>query len=308
MLTHSIIIQNQIAIFRTAVLKSLSSIYKGSFMPGPIIPNQSIDSSFRNTLISGAGGGGLGGIFCFPFEGLKKLFQTGALVPHDIIELNNGKFLKALHPLELYRGSSAFSTAVMVASTTSMTFNRLIQKIPGYNRESKTHGLLAAISSGMLGAIVGSTPVENTILTQQTLKSGPITAIRHMLKQGITRPWAGLPELMIREAGFTGVMLFAGPAAKKYVYEKTESKTLSNTGALAAGGAGALLTQPADTLATYRQQRDGKIPIKDAIREMYSESGAKRFYKGAVPRIILFTGCSITIPYFAKKICNILEE
>ena len=88
-----------------------------------------------------------------------------------------------------------------------------------------------------------------------------------MLRQGVVRPWVGTRELMMREAGFAGVMLFGGPTAHKIVEEKTHSRTTAAIAEIAVGVMGALLTHPADTLATYRQKHDGKIFIE-------SEAGA----------------------------------
>ncbi len=277
-------------------------------MPGPISHDNTNKSSFLHTLISSAFGGAGGAFAAFPAENLKKNFQRGALRTSDIINLANGKFFNALKPTQLYRGASSFSASVMMASTTSISLNKLIQLLPFYDSSSKLHELAAAICSGMLGAIVGSTPVENIILTQQKLSTGPIPAIKHLLKQGITRPWAGLPELMAREGGFTGVMLFAGPSARKLTFDKTHNTQLSIIAELAAGAAGSLLTQPFDTIATYRQERDGKIPLKTTIINMYKENGVLRFYRGGIPRIILFTICSISIPRFAEKISFFLDD
>ena len=256
--------------------------------------------NFTKTLVSSATGGYIGGYTCFPFEGIKKRLQTGELLSSDFFNLKNGKLLSFLHPKELLRGSTAFATCVTVASASSITFNSLIKKLPFYDANSTSWNISAAIGSGMLGAVVGSTPVENTILIQQKKTIAPIPAMKIMLSQGITRPWVGVRELMMREAGFAGVMLWAGPAANKAVLDKTNDKGLALIGELGAGAIGALLTHPADTLATYRQKLDGKISLLDGAKQLYKQNGISSFYRGAISRIGLFVGCATIIPRAAN--------
>jgi len=209
-----------------------------------------------------------------------------------------------LYPRELFRGSSAFATSVTIASTASITLNSYLKKNPYYDEKSKGSALGAAIASGMIGSLIGSTPVENTIFIQQEKNVGPLKAINIMLKQGITRPWVGARELMFREGGFAGVMLWGGPASHGYVKQKTDSEALAVVGELFAGAVGALLTHPADTLATERQKFDGKISLLSGIKRLYQKDGIHAFYKGAAFRIGLFTICSLTIPRFV----NILNQ
>ncbi|MCF7852100.1 MAG: MC/SLC25 family protein [Simkaniaceae bacterium] len=279
----------------------------------PVIVNQahSVNSTenFLFTLSTSALGGFVGGFLCFPPEGLKKRLQAGGVDSSDfhIKNFPNGKVLRILHPLELFRGSVAFASAVMVASTTSMTFNALMKTHPSYDESSKIWGGASAILSGMLGAIVGSTPVENTILVQQVHKLGPSAAMQHMIKQSWTRPWVGVKELMFREAGFAGVMLFAGPETRRVVLDKTHSPSLAFAAEIIAGIGGSFLTHPADSIATYRQKLDGKLSLSDAIKTMYKEGGMRTFFKGAIFRSMLFTGCATIIPRASKIADEILR-
>lgn len=269
---------------------------------------QNNQNNFLPTLTSSALGGYIGGYTCFPFEGIKKRLQRGELLASDFLNLKNGKLLTALRPQELLRGSTAFATSVTVASASSITLHSLLKKLPFYDASSSSWNISTAVGSGMLGALLGSTPVENTILVQQEKNIAPVKAMRHMLEQGLTRPWVGARELMMREAGFAGVMLYAGPAANKLVLEKTNDKGLALIGELAAGAIGALLTHPADTLATYRQKLEGKVSLLDGAKQLYSQNGLPSFFKGAIFRVFLFVGCATIIPRAAKVVSDNLYK
>jgi hypothetical protein len=234
----------------------------------------------------------MGGYICYPGESLKKRAQVTNL------EISH------FYPKELFRGSVPFACAVMVASTTSMTFNQVLKNMPIYNPDSHMWNAALAVGSGMLGAVCGSTPVENTILTQQQFKLSPIEAIKKMLSQGYLRPWVGVRELMAREAGFAGVMLFASPEARKFTLQATSSETLATVAQIGVGVLGAYLTHPADTVATIRQKLDGKVSTSGVIKKIYAEYGVKGFFRGVLYRSLLFTGCSLIIPRGA----NLVQE
>jgi hypothetical protein len=256
-------------------------------------PEKKIPGTWWHPFVSSAGGGAIGGLLCYPPEGMKKRAQTGQAI--------------TLYPRDLYRGSGAFATSVMIASVTQMSFFNAFQNLPGYDKESPTWNASAAVLSGMLGATVGSTPVENIILTQQLNKTNPLAAISIMLKQGITRPWVGLPQLMMREAGFGLTMLWGARAAYDAVYQATDNKSYAYAGQLGAALAGAALTQPFDTTATYRQRRDGKISFVDTVKSIKNESGYGGLFKGLKHRSILFTGCALAIPIAEEKIRGLLQ-
>lgn len=254
---------------------------------------------FVKKIISASFGGAIGAGICYPWEGLKKRVQSG-----QIVILKPAEFFKrssALHPLELYRGSTSFMASVTIATTTAMLFNRAF----------KLHGLAAlagdditALLSGMLGAIVGSTPVENIILTQQLNKVGPFKAWRIMLNQGLTRPWVGVRELAMREAGFAYVMLRGASAVEEAVFKKTQNDTWAFLASLGMGALGATATQPFDVIATYRQHSHGTIPLTTAIKQIAKAQGLRGFLKGLEHRLFLFTGCALIIPRAEKSIAS----
>lgn len=257
-------------------------------------PKAESQATWWHPFVSSSVSGAVGGLLCYPPEGFKKRSQTGQKI--------------SLNPVEIYRGSGAFATSVMLASLTQMSFFNAFKKLPGYDNDSAEWNVSAALMSGMLGATVGSTPVENIILTQQLNKANPVQAIQIMMKQGVLRPWVGLPQLAMREAGFGLTMLWGARAAYDAVQQLTGNPSLGFAGQIAAGLAGAAITQPFDTMATYRQHRDGKISSLDTVKKIYSEAGVGGFFKGLRHRSVLFTGCAVTIPFVEEKIRHGLSK
>ena len=249
------------------------------------------------TPVSAVFGGAAGGYLCFPFEGLKKRLQSGQPITAS-----------SFHPTELFRGSIPFATSVMAATVASMTLHKALQTRSWYDSSSPTCEAGSAMMSGALGAVVGSTPVENVILTQQLNKTGPFKAVRILFKQGISRPWLGLPELMMREAGFAGSMLWGGRAAKNVAYEKTQSEALSHVAEFGACILGAVITHPADTLATHKQKNNGALSSSQAVKNIFQKHGLLGFFRGCSHRIFLFTGCAVLIPRIEKRAHDILEK
>jgi len=245
---------------------------------------------FWHTPVSASLGGCVGAFACFPFEGMKKRKQSGQAI--------------SFSPRELYRGATPFAVSVTIASMTQLTFNGLFKQIPGYDHQSPVWNMSSAIASGVLGATVGSTPVENIILTQQLNRTSPVGAIKIMMNQGYTRPWVGLPQLAFREAGFALTMLYGAQAAHDFALKQSGNQHMAVTAQVGAGVIGALATHPFDTVCTYRQKVDGTVKSFQASKNIYQESGIKGFYKGGANRVLLFTGCAIIIP----KISNIVKN
>ncbi len=260
--------------------------------------NQAQNQSSLNrwhTFISAAAGGAGGAYINFPFEGLKKRLQTGQKI--------------SLHPRELYRGSTAFAVSVTFATIASMSFNNALKEVSSYNHNSSLSNGVSAVTSGMLGALVGSTPVENVILTQQLHKTSPIKAIAKMVKEGGPRRlWVGLPELAFREGGFACAMLYGVEAARNEALSKTDNKLVAEAAALSVGVVGAAITHPFDTVATIKQKSDGQLSSTSAIKQIYEINGPKGFFRGVGNRVVLFTGCAYTIPAISTLVQNWLSK
>ncbi|EKD91593.1 MAG: hypothetical protein ACD_29C00478G0008 [uncultured bacterium] len=268
-------------------------------MPGPVIQsNHQQDNQVAPKRsypwyympVSASFGGSTGAYINFIFEGLKKKAQSGQIY--------------SFHPRELYRGSVAFSGSVTLATVVQMSFNAFFKSIPGYDQTSVAWNTGSAIASGTLGALVGSTPVENIILTQQLNQVGPYKAVKLMLKQSITRPWVGYPELAMREAGFALTMLYGADAARQYVVKITGNEKQGFAAEIVFSLVGAGFTHPFDRVATYKQKHNGTLSTRQAWSEVFANEGLHGFFKGYQHRAFLFTGCAITIP----KLTNIARD
>jgi hypothetical protein len=277
-------------------------------LPDTTVSESSKPTSFALSLISGALGGAAGGYSCFPFEGLKKRLQRGELISSDFFRLNNGKLIRAIHPRELFRGSTPFAGCVGLASAISISFHNCLKKVSFYDPNSDTSKAIAAFACGMFTGAFVSTPIENMILIQQARNVSPTKAIKIMLDTSFLRPFVSAPELMVREGLFTGVMLWGGDAAYKKVKEVTGSDKLALIGMIGAGILGTALSHPSDTLATEKQKHNGKTSLMTNAKTIYDLHGIRGFYKGFVPRIFLFTGCAVSIKAYATFIENKLAN
>lgn len=251
--------------------------------------------SFGHTLVCAAAAGSAAGFICFPFEGLKKKYQSGQPI--------------SFHPRELYRGSCAFSVSVMTATVGAMSAAHLLKGTPGYDPSSQIHLLCLALLSGVTGSYVGSTPVENTILKQQMNQINPFRAIQSMLQnRGPSRLWVGASQLAGREAGFATAMLYGGEAARTAVQIETGNDVLAGMAEIGVGIGGAALTHPLDTIATIRQKHEGLLSSAQAMKQIFHSKGVGGFFKGVGSRMVLFTGCATLIPRINRAVSKTLDS
>jgi len=280
-------------------------------MPSPVNDNATFSKSFAQQIAVDATSGSIAGTTCFIFEGLKKRCQRREIVPSDFFKLHNGRLFAVLHPREAFRGVTSFATSVALNAAAGMTSTNYLRKMSCYDSSLESHKLTTAVAGGMIGAVVASTPVENTIVVQQEHKMKPIEAWKYMFKQGIGRPWVGVRELMMREAGFIGSVLYFGPKVRKEIVEKTNNQTLAEIGAIGVGATFATLTHPADTLATWRQKKEGKLSFIGGVKDLHALGGTGAFFRGVGARIWLFTGCFLileNLPSYMNRKINELSR
>ena len=275
-------------------------------MPSVSSSSNSVNSSTHNIsflreVAVDASSGFIAGTACFIFEGLKKRGQRGEIKFSDFYNLKNEVLFKVLHPREAFRGVSSFAGAVALNASAGMTCTKYLRDLPVYDSSVEKHKLVTAVVGGMFGAIF-STCAENTIVVQQEHKMKPLEAWRYMIKQGPTRPFVGLRELMMREAGFIGSILYFGPRARELVLEKTDSQALALLSAIGVGATFAVATHPADTTATWRQKKEGKLTLIGGVKDLYGQHGARTFFRGVGARVFLFTGCFLILESLPKEI------
>lgn len=252
----------------------------------------------------------------FPFEGMKKRLQSNQTlsfkeimtgIPKGVSVKWNAVSLKQLP--ELYRGCTAFGVSLVPTSIIQRSMNkRLLEKFG----EGTTTKVYSGLFSGAMGA-VASTAVENVILTQQKYTAGPRVAVNIIYKKGgITGIWTGFSMISVREAVFASSYLYAAEAAATY-YSNVFGTDKTLPAKLGVGVVGALITHPADTIATTMQNSHKKISALKAAKEIYrgknfESAGAKNFWKGGSWRCALFTGSMLTLEQAPTAIAHVSDE
>lgn len=180
--------------------------------------------------------------------------------------------LKYWTPRELYRGVLAYSAIIPVTCIMDGVSQFLESK--GFN------STMATFSSGMVAALLVSTPTGNMIVTDQRLsesqkpaglKNSINSIIRH---KGFGGFFTGIQCIAARE----GVYSWAVFSAKNDVKEYMKSNDI--TASIIAGTIATIISQPLDTTATVLQNQVKSISLKEGITRMYKENGIKRFYRG----------------------------
>ncbi|MDF2690778.1 MAG: hypothetical protein K0S29_633 [Gammaproteobacteria bacterium] len=268
-------------------------------------------SFYMREMAIGVGSGAIAGFLCYPGESLKKRYQSGQIK-------NFSNLLFALKPRELWRGASGFTASVGLTSMVQVCSYAIFKKLFAADENLERW---AAVPSGAFGALA-STAVESCILNQQKLQSAPFPAYKYMITtngkefkwSNWTRPWTGLSCIGIRELVFGYSMLEGADMAvvemqkfcSRYAGSQESAASLQESlkwpTQIGYGILMSLATHPFDTLATKMQDKlhyslkDGNTQRISAARtayEVFQAHGLKEFWKGAIPRAGLFTGCMI---------------
>lgn len=237
----------------------------------------------------------------FPLEGLKKRIQGGeftskgfAKVPEFWNKWRSGN-IKLYGP-----GLGIFMAHVGPASAAQFMVKAVLADYYKSGVPAWQTGV-AAMTSGIVGAATAATIVECTVRRQQIWSqeaNKPVdarAALGRMIKQyGWRSPWDGFAGIALRDGVFTGCMLWATPEAMKYAkanygaaYEQPASLVVSTMGAV--------VTHPADTLAT-RIQQDRSLSYMRATKEIIKTAGVSGLWHGVSMRILLFAMYSQAIP------------
>lgn len=282
------------------------------------LESKPLQTKWWHLWVSGLVGGTLGGGVCYPAESIKKMVQSGQRLP------------RPWEVRKIYRGFSSFTFTLAPVSMIQVTMCGTLLKIfpkDQYPYLEFPIGMLSGAAGGLVSA-----PVEHMIRTQQKFNfCRPRVAFNHIGVAGYLTMWTGLGPLLFRETGFGFVMLMAAMAAGDYLAHNYTSTTINLhlLGEIGVGMTGAFLTQPFDTMATrkqnwiinhmYQQNEMLKLdhahkyePIKPismltAGKQLVSEHGFTSLWKGLVPRLFLFTGCTIVIGRAKNRIGDALS-
>lgn len=175
-------------------------------------------------------------------------------------------------PRELYRGVMAYSAIIPVTCIMDGVSQSLVSA--GVNSN------LASFSSGMLAALLVSTPTGNIIVTDQRLSesnkpAGLINSIKNIYtRRGVSGFLTGIQWIAARE----GVYSWAVFSGKNDIKRRFDCDDF--TASFIAGTFATAISQPMDTSATYLQNQVEGISLSEGVKRMWKEEGVKRFYRG----------------------------
>ena len=257
--------------------------------PDVLQPEQKhkMNETLRN-FFSGSLAGATVAYTLFPLEGLKKYFQSG----------QTGKF----HP---YRGSTMFAANIIPATTIQLVTDGQMQKFVPDDASTITK-LLGSAYCGVTGATVATT-VENVVIRQQMLSSGPWHAVKDMLAQGWLRPWKSFPLIATRDGIFTACMLTGNDAAAKFAKDNFGSWAVYPS-KLMLSFVGAALSHPFDTTATNMQKTHQPMSMFQSAVDIVNKYGYKGFYRGFAPRFGLFFTFTNVIPFVKNEADKFLDK
>jgi hypothetical protein len=240
---------------------------------------------------------------CFPLEGLKKWWQSK----------QDGHTLSSWKNYRLLRGSTVFAINIIPTTVVQLTTKSSLKY---YLREESSliEKIFGSALCGISGAIC-ATFVENVIIRQQILKSGPMHALVEMLNISIFRPWKSFRLIATRDGIFTVSMFCILPELEKKIKKLFPDNYLTVILArFAIGFLGTVLSHPWDTLATRMQMTHERMSLKMAYKDALTNltvNNKKRplmcLYTGFIFRLALFNIFQVAIPYVKDKTTEYLS-
>jgi hypothetical protein len=235
---------------------------------------------------------------CFPIQGLKKWWQSR----------QSGITLTTWREYRLFRGSTVFAANVVPTTVIQLTTNSMIDAYLLDQSSTFYKRFFANALCGMCGAIC-STLVENTIMRQQVLQKGPITALNSMFQESSLRPWRSYPLIATRDSIFTICMFCVLPEIKKISNANFPGdKTMESLSRFLVGFIGTAISHPFDTLATRIQLSEKSLTVKEAyndcLKNLISSRGQRPImclYTGFIFRLLNFNIFSNLIPFVEKN-------
>lgn len=206
----------------------------------------------------------------------------------------------SLNPVVVYRGlaASLFNEVGSMGVQFGITamFNNLI--LGSETRPLTTEEELGSAFAGGAVAALFTSPVELVMIQQQKYGGSVFHTTKNVAQKyglGSAGVFRGLTPAMMRDSIYVGGMLGVTPVIQKFILANTDWGTsgagfvASLVGGIFAGGVSA----PLDTIKTCMQGDLGQKEYKgpwDATRSLFAQEGIKRFFNGAVWRIINITG------------------
>lgn len=179
-------------------------------------------------------------------------------------------------PKELYRGVIPYASIIPVTC--------FMDGISDLLKEKGVHPALAPFISGIISATFIATPVGNLIVIDQRLAeskkpAGPRNSYRDIQ---IHRGYNGFATGVYWLAGRDGIYSWSVFFAKGAIQKRLDCGDIAAS--TIAGTVATILTQPMDTSATYLQNQEHRITMREGVERMYREKGLRRFYRGVLFR------------------------
>lgn len=214
--------------------------------------------------------------------------------------LQRGERIEWRSPKIWYRGLG-MNVAAMGPTTAfqTATNDALESVMPGIETPTKlSRAFFAGVTSATLCA-----PLDLIILEQQKKNLNAQKTINYLYKEAGMRIFVrGWLATALREGPWSAAYLVSFPIIQKLIKSKIDNPVAGNISAyigagIITGSAFAVITQPIDTVKTRMQTDYQGLVVKnmrDAIRNIFKESGFKGFFSGTMPRAI---NCGLAVPF-----------
>jgi hypothetical protein len=261
---------NAIAADENPYARSLGTVVAEakSVVPPPPSAATNSDNSYLLGFVSGLCGGIADTICNYPPYGLHLRLQAGQVI-------NPFRNPAIYTPGELFRGVLPYSVIIPITCIADGVQLSLVRRF-------RWHEFLATFVSGMTAAASVSAPTSNIIIYQQTHSlTAPIATRAFYTRYGLYGFTNGMSLYLIREGLYSSSVFWAKPTLQKQ-HQFLQNGLLCS---IIVGIFATLLSQPFDTLATFKLRQQVRVSPYRAFQAMYKQAGGgwkgvRRFYLG----------------------------
>jgi solute carrier family 25 citrate transporter 1 len=270
------------------------------------------------SLFAGAVAGGVEAGITYPFEYAKTSSQLRS-------QGNQGNAFQALRSVVATQGLSGIYTGcsalivgtALKAGVRFLAFDTIKAQLADENGKLSTSGgILAGSVAGAVESVLAVTPTERikTALIDgkgaKRFQSTPHAVGILIREQGIAGLYRGLVSTTIKQSATSAVRMGSYNTLKTQYAGYIGHAPKSTPETFAIGACAGLITvyatQPFDTIKTRTQSSQGET-LSRAVRGVWSDGGARAFWKGSGPRLgrLLLSGGIVFSVY--EKILSFLS-
>ncbi|THY29747.1 hypothetical protein D6D01_03451 [Aureobasidium pullulans] len=249
------------------------------------------------SLFAGAVAGGVEATITYPFEYAK----TSTQLRSQRAQVNTFQALRGVAANQgvsaIYTGCSALVVGTALkAGVRFLAYDTIKARLVDERGQLSTSaGILAGSVAGAVESVLAVTPTERikTALIDDGKGAKRFRSTPHAIgillrEQGITGLYRGLVSTTIKQSATSAVRMGSYNTLKtQYAgFVGRAPKTTPETFAIGAcaGLITVYATQPFDTVKTRTQSSQGETLLR-AVRGVYSDGGARAFWKGSGPRL-----------------------